>query len=135
MHRDYRNGAAIALLWSGLGAYLMRQGHCYVLGCASVSLANGGDYAAGVYRRLCETSLSPIEYRAFPRSELPLEGLAVDPDTLLPPLIKGYTRLGAYVCGAPAWDPAFNTADLLMFLPLAQVKERYARRFLRIGEH
>ncbi|MCX7136230.1 MAG: hemolysin, partial [Proteobacteria bacterium] len=51
----------------------------------------------------------------------------------LPPLIKGYARVGAYICGAPAWDPDFNTADLLMMLPMARIEGRYARHFLRAG--
>ena len=50
----------------------------------------------------------------------------------LPPLIKGYTRLGAMVCGEPAWDPDFNTADLLMLLPMAQLNRSYARRSYRL---
>lgn len=36
---------------------------------------------------------------------------------------------GAYVCGAPAWDPDFNTADLLMLLPMSRLPPRYARHF------
>jgi putative hemolysin len=50
---------------------------------------------------------------------------------LLPPLIKAYLRVGAWVCGEPAWDPDFNTADLLMMLPLSQIDQRYARHFMR----
>jgi putative hemolysin len=49
----------------------------------------------------------------------------------LPPLIKGYLKVGAYVCSAPAWDPDFNTADLLMMLPTARMSTRYASHFLR----
>lgn len=48
----------------------------------------------------------------------------------IPPLIKGYLRVGAYVCGEPAWDPEFNTADLLIMMPMARVDMRYARHFL-----
>jgi putative hemolysin len=48
----------------------------------------------------------------------------------MPPLIKGYVRLGAYVCGDPAWDKQFNTADMLMLLPLSHINPRYARHFL-----
>ena len=47
----------------------------------------------------------------------------------LPPLIKGYMRLGCYVCGEPAWDPDFNTADLLVMLPMPLIDKRYARHF------
>jgi len=47
-----------------------------------------------------------------------------------PALVKGYIRVGAYVCGAPAWDPDFNTADLFMLLPMARMDMRYARHFM-----
>ena len=46
-------------------------------------------------------------------------------------MIKGYLKVGAYVCSAPAWDPDFNTADLLMMLPVARMDPRYPRHFLR----
>jgi len=131
VHPNYRNGATIALLWSGICAYMLQRNYQYLMGCASIGMADGGHGAAGIYRRLAETHLSPIEYRVFPRYELPLDGQEDDAAAQLPPLIKGYIRLGCYVCGAPAWDPAFNTADLLMLLPLARFNPRYARRFLK----
>jgi len=43
---------------------------------------------------------------------------------------RALKRLGAYVCGEPAWDPDFNTADLAILAPLARLNPRYARRFL-----
>jgi len=45
-------------------------------------------------------------------------------------LLKGYLRAGAYVCGEPAWDRDFGTADLLVLLPLDRVTDRYASHFL-----
>jgi putative hemolysin len=50
---------------------------------------------------------------------------------VLPPLVKGYLRLGAYVCGEPAWDPDFNTADLPILLPLSRLNPSYARHFMK----
>ena len=131
VHCDYRTGAAIALLWSGLVRYMDARGYRYIMGCASISMADGGHMAARVYRDLQRTSLSPIEYRVFPRCALPLEAYHCTPGGIIPPLIKGYLRLGAYVCGAPAWDPDFNTADLLIMLPLARMDVRYARRLFK----
>jgi putative hemolysin len=49
----------------------------------------------------------------------------------VPPLIKGYLRGGAWVCGEPAWDPDFHSADLFMMLPLAKLDSRYARHYLK----
>ncbi len=133
VHRDYRNGATIALLWSGLADYMMRHGYRHLIGCASIGMADGGYAAASIYHKLQTRNLSPIEYRVFPRCELPLEAYGEDIACVLPPLIKGYVRVGAYICGAPAWDPDFNTADLLMMLPMARIEARYARHFLKHG--
>lgn len=133
VHRDYRSGATIALLWSGLARYMETHRYRYLIGCASISMADGGNVAASIYQTLSKTSLAPVEYRVFPRCELPLEAYDCALETALPPLIKGYVRAGAYVCGAPAWDPDFNTADLLMMLPMARIESRYARHFLKVG--
>jgi len=131
VHPSYRNGATIALLWSGLARFIRSGHHEYVIGCASIGMADGGHAAASLYNSLKQSALSPIEYRAFPRCPLPLEALDHQRQIAPPPLIKGYLRLGAYVCGEPAWDPDFNTADLLMFLPFSKLNERYARHFLK----
>ena len=129
VHADYRSGATITLLWAGLAKYMVEKRYDYLIGCASISTADGGHAAASIYRRLGE-SMSPVEYRVFPRCPLPLAALKNDLPAALPPLIKGYLRAGAYVCGAPAWDPDFNTADLPILLPMARLESRYARHFV-----
>lgn len=130
VHPDYRTGATIAMLWSGLAGFATRHGYRYLIGCASLSMADGGCAAASIYRRLARNHLSPVEYRVFPRCELPLAALSRDVDVAPPALVKGYLRAGAHVCGAPAWDPDFNTADLMMLLPLSRMSPRYARHFI-----
>ena len=126
---DHRSGAVIALLWNGLARYMKDNGHEYLIGCASIGMADGGHNAASIYAQL-GTHLSPPEYRVFPRCRLPLERLDTNARADLPPLLKGYLRAGSYVCGEPAWDPDFNTADLLLMLPMSRVESRYARHFL-----
>jgi putative hemolysin len=74
--------------------------------------------------------MAPLEYRVQPRCPLPLDRLAPAPAARLPALLKGYLHAGAYVCGDPAWDPDFNTADLLLLLPMASANGRHARHFL-----
>ncbi|MDA8383665.1 MAG: GNAT family N-acetyltransferase [Betaproteobacteria bacterium] len=130
VHPAYRGGGVIALLWSGLASYMKRSGYDYLIGCASMGMVDGGHRAASIYRQIMRAHMSPIEWRVFPRCALPLEALRTGEAVCLPPLVKGYLRLGAYVCGDPAWDPDFNTADLLMLLPMAKLDGRYARRFL-----
>ena len=130
VHPAHRSGAVIARLWMGLADYMTRYGYEYIVGCASIGMADGGHIAASVYRQVIERHLAPIEWRAAPRYRLPVESLDDGQSAALPPLIRGYTRLGAMVCGEPAWDPDFNTADLLMLLPMAQLNRSYARRLI-----
>ena len=130
VHPAHRSGAVITRLWIGLADYMMRYGYEYIVGCASIGMADGGHIAASVHRQITERHLAPVEWRATPRCRLPVESLDDGRTAALPPLIKGYTRLGAMVCGEPAWDPDFNTADLLMLLPMAQLNRSYARRFI-----
>lgn len=132
VHPDYRSGAAIGLLWQGLAKYMLTNGYQYLIGCASMSMADGGHAAANLYNNLKVDNLSPIEWRVFPRCALPLDQLdrGTDLPAHLPPLLKGYLHAGAYICGDPAWDPDFNTADFLVLLPMAKLKGRYARHFL-----
>jgi putative hemolysin len=50
--------------------------------------------------------------------------------TVIPPLLKGYLRLGAWVCGQPAIDVDFGVADLFVLLGLDRVDQRYLSYFL-----
>jgi putative hemolysin len=131
IHPEYRSGTVIALLWRGLAQYMQERGYEYIIGCASMTMADGGHAATSAYARLRQKHMSPAEYRVFPRYPVPLTELDHNASPILPPLIKAYLRVGAWVCGEPAWDPDFNTADLLMMLPLSQVDQRYARHFMR----
>ncbi len=130
VHADYRSGAVIMALWSGLAQYMQKHDYEIMLGCASIPMADGGHFAASLYNSLSSDQMAPVENHAFPRLPLPLErlngGLEVEP----PPLIKGYLKLGAKICSAPAWDPDFNTADVLTMLRLSEINPRYAKHFL-----
>jgi L-ornithine Nalpha-acyltransferase len=68
----------------------------------------------------------------------PVEELADQPSIIddravwrvLPPLLKGYLRAGALVCGAPAFDAEFGTADLFVLLETSQMAARYQQHYL-----
>ena len=128
---DHRTGSVISLLWSGLLRYLVDGGHEFVVGCASVGLGDDMQPAAALCRRLLREHLSPPDWRVFPRRPLPCDPPPEVDAAPLPPLLKGYLRLGALICGEPAWDPAFNTADVLLLLPLERMNHRHAARLLR----
>lgn len=130
IHRDYRRGGVITLLWAGLARFMLTGGYEYLMGCASISLADGGSSATETYLSLRGAHLSPDYWRVVPRRPFPIQSGIVVGKPILPPLIKGYVRLGAYICGEPAWDQQFNTADLFMLLPMSRMDERYARHFM-----
>ncbi|MEC5385617.1 GNAT family N-acyltransferase [Uliginosibacterium sp. H3] len=127
---DYRTGSVITLLWAGLARFMSENGFEYLMGCASIGMADGGHNAANIYNSLRETHMAGPEYHVFPRNPLPVEQLATETPAELPALLKGYIRAGTRVCGAPAWDPDFNTADLLLLMPMSRLDPRYARHFL-----
>ena len=131
VHPSYRSGGTIAMLWAGLANYMQTHNYEYMIGCASVPIHDGGHIAASLYHKLKEDYLSPAEYRVFPHNPLPIHALKNDLQVACPPLIKGYMRLGAYICGEPAWDASFNTADMLVMLPLSKINSRYASHFLK----
>ncbi|KAF0102050.1 MAG: hypothetical protein FD187_201 [bacterium] len=131
VHADYRSGGVITYLWAGLAEYMLNSGHDYMIGCASIGMQDGGHNAAGIWHALREKHLAPVEWRVFPRCPLPLEELDATPAPSVPPLVKGYLRVGAYVGGEPAWDPDFNTADLFVLLPMSRLNPAYARHFLK----
>jgi putative hemolysin len=131
VHPDYRDGGTITQLWSGLADYIGKHSHEYLIGCASISMADGGHYAASVYNKIHKLHAAPDEYRVTPRCRLPLESLNQNMEVIIPPLIKGYLRLGAYICGEPAWDADFNCADVFIMMPIERLAARYAKHFMK----
>ncbi|WP_415949677.1 GNAT family N-acetyltransferase [Streptomyces sp. KLOTTS4A1] len=132
VHPDHRTGAVINLLWSALARYVLLSGHAYLAGCASVPLDDGGRAAASAWLLGNAKHTPPAELRVHPhRPWQPAGPLDAAPSYAdLPPLLRGYLRLGAWVCGAPAYDPEFGVADFYVLLPMANVPERYRRYFL-----
>jgi putative hemolysin len=129
IHPDYRGGSVIMLLWSGLAEYMRRERCDYLVGCASISLADGGHNAVAVYHALAEKHMAPAEYRVTPHLPFPVHQLEAAQKAQVPPLIKGYLRSGAWMCGDPAWDPDFESADIFLLLPLSNLDGRYAKHY------
>ncbi|MFE9424860.1 GNAT family N-acetyltransferase [Kitasatospora sp. NPDC006697] len=124
------NGAVINLMWAGIARYLVDTGHEWVAGCCSVPLDDGGASAATVWDTVSAKYLAPEEYRVTPLRPWDPAGRARAPRTPVPALLRGYLRLGAWVCGTPAHDPDFNVADLYVLLSLRRTDPRYLRHFL-----
>ncbi|MFN3414995.1 MAG: GNAT family N-acetyltransferase [Caldimonas sp.] len=130
VHPDHRSGGVILALWGALAEFMVRNGLDTMVGCASVSMRDGGHYAASLWEQLRQTHLAPIELQVRPRLALPVDELQRDLPVEAPALIKGYLRCGAKILGAPAWDPDFNTADLPMLMRIDELPPKYRRHFL-----
>jgi putative hemolysin len=135
IEREYRNAATIMLLWQGIARFMRERGLDYLIGCAPIAMDDGGANAVSVYEHAAAWHLAPIEYRVRPRHPLMARDtagalLAAGGAPVLPPLLKGYLRVGAWIGGEPGWNPDANTADLFLFVPIARVEARYARRYL-----
>ncbi|MGP3974102.1 GNAT family N-acetyltransferase [Streptomyces sp. 8N114] len=137
VHPDHRSGAVINLMWSGLARYVLLSGHRYLAGCASVPLADGGQAAASAWALCSAKHAPPASMTVSPRRPWRPTAPASAPAwtaaarySQLPPLFRGYLRLGAWVCGAPAHDPEFGVADFFVILDMEQLNDRYYRYFL-----
>ncbi|WP_405014082.1 GNAT family N-acetyltransferase [Kitasatospora sp. NBC_01539] len=134
IHPDHRgSGAVINLMWGGIARYLSSTGNTWVAGCCSVPLDDGGVQAAGVRDTVLAKHLAPEEYRVAPLRPWRHAGVGRPARAAVPPLLRGYLRLGAWVCGEPAYDPAFEVADLFVLLSLERTDPRYLRHFLSTG--
>ncbi|MDM5179475.1 GNAT family N-acetyltransferase [Massilia sp. DJPM01] len=129
IHPKYRGGSVIMLLWAGLAECMRRERCDFLAGCASMSVADGGHHAAAVYRALIGKHAAPAEYRVTPHLPFPVGALQAAAKVQVPALVKGYVRSGAWLCGEPAWDPDFESADLFLLLPLANLDSRYAKHY------
>ncbi|MGC9668915.1 GNAT family N-acetyltransferase [Planosporangium sp. 12N6] len=129
VHPDHRTGAVINLMWAGIARYLHLSGRRWLVGCASVPVAD----ATAVWHRVQARHLAPPALRVRPRTPWPIT-TGPEPTVTMPPLLKGYLRLGAWVCGPPAYDPDFGVADLLVLLSLDRIDPRYLRHFLAGGQ-
>ncbi|WP_449351941.1 GNAT family N-acetyltransferase [Streptomyces shaanxiensis] len=132
VHPDHRDGAVIGLIWAGIARYMVDRGHDWLAGCCSIPLADGGALAAGTWERVRAKYLAPEEFRVRPLRPWEPTGSAPAGHTELPPLLRGYLRLGAWVCGQPAHDPDFGVADMYVLLSMRRVNARYLRHFLSL---
>ncbi len=135
VHPDYRGGGVITLLWSALARILQKENLQYLMGCASCDLTDPSFDPDHIYTYLREHAweeegLMAVPHRPFPCLFRP--GSENRPPAL-PPLLKGYTRLGARCIGEPSHDPVFQTADFPIWLSVNRTSGRYARHFFRSG--
>ncbi len=138
---DYRNGTVVQLLWRAIAAYLEAHGCGLLFGCASLPGTDVAAVAAQIRwlheRHLAPLPLRPVALAARRVAHEPFAAEGYDPQAAfraLPPLFKGYLRLGAMIGEGAVLDEAFNTIDLCIVLPREQIDARYRRHYTTAGE-
>lgn len=133
---EYRDGRVISLLFRGIAEYLRRSNADALMGCASIHGIDPPELAS-IEEMLSKRFLSDPAFRVTPRRGFDVPPLPrrtpVDETSVfrsLPPLFRGYLRLGAKVCGPPAYDRQFGTTDYFVLAKTREIVGRYSRRFL-----
>jgi L-ornithine Nalpha-acyltransferase len=132
----YRNKRTVELLWHGIWTYVLAHRIDVMIGCASLE-GTEPDRLALPLSFLHHYARAPEPWRAsaLPRRYVELNRMpksAVDPKAALqrlPPLIKGYLRLGAFIGDGAVVDHQFGTTDVLVVLPVSGIKSRYVDHF------
>ena len=129
----YRGRRAIEALWRGVWAYALRHGIDVMFGCASLPGTEPATHAAA-RAALAGVRASEPEWRVAPRVSAraaPPPAAAGDLRALrgLPPLVKGYLRLGARFGAEAVIDEAFGTTDVFVLLRVADIEARYRQYF------
>lgn len=133
---DYRTSRTVELLWHGIWSYVLAHNVDVMFGCASF---------AGTDPRENAAALSFLHHNAAPERDWSVKALpgrytsmnlltkqAVSARTALrelPPLVKGYLRLGAKIGDGAVIDHQFGTTDVLIILPVSEIDERYIKHF------
>jgi putative hemolysin len=133
---DYRGKRTIDLLWRGILAYLRHHDIDVMIGCASFEGANALAHATALsYLAHHARAEGEWSVRARNGRHTPMEMLgrdAVDARralSSLPPLVKGYLRLGAVFGDGAVIDRKFNTVDVFVVMPVKQMDARYLEHF------
>lgn len=134
--KPYRNKRTVELLWHGLWTYVREHKVDVMIGCASFEGTDPNEHAAAL-SFLHHFARAPEEWRvrAHDRLFVPMDRFAkedIDAKAALramPPLIKGYLRLGAMVGDGAVIDRQFGTTDVLIILPVERIDPRYFEHF------
>lgn len=134
----HRTGAAMQLLWRGIADYVMHYDIGIMFGCASLPGTDPAALALPLsylhHNHLAPESLRPraVAGRYVAMDMLPPEAIdAKAARAVLPPLIKGYLRLGGFVGDGAVVDPQFNTIDVSIVVKTDWVTSRYYRHYTR----
>jgi L-ornithine Nalpha-acyltransferase len=134
--KAFRTKPVVELLWQGIWNYVRAHDLDVMLGCASLEGTNPENHATAL-SFLAYNAPAPEEWRVKALFDRYVEMKRVPPDQIeprtalrdLPPLVKGYLRLGCYIGEGAVIDHQFNTIDVLIILPVSSINSRYFAHF------
>jgi putative hemolysin len=134
--KPYRNKRTLELLWQGVWSYVREHGADVMIGCASFEGIDPSAHAEAL-SFLYHTALAPEEWRVRAHSHLHVDMNMLPRERVnarkalkaLPPLIKGYLRLGAFIGDGAVIDHQFGTTDVMIILPVESIRTRYFAHF------
>ena len=140
---EFRNGAIVALLWAGMAAVHERTRCHYLLGCVSLPTADPviGQAVCEFLKSKGDVFIHEIDVAVQAEFAMPeVDAAAVKEYTegsrkaelrqWIPPLLKGYLRLGARFSAEPVLDREFGAIDFLVLFNFDEIDQKYARHFL-----
>lgn len=143
IHKDFRRGVVISLLWRGIAEYMASSQAQLLFGCASIKTENPRQ-AALIYKYFQNKGRIIPDYLAFPTSPYTMPKLDLwlqffqnplseteikEVETLIPPLCRAYLKIGAYIGGEPAWDAEFKCIDFLTILHREDLNRTLWKRY------
>lgn len=143
IHKDFRRGVVISLLWRGIAEYMAATNASVLFGCASIKTESPRQ-AALLYHhfkadgRFQEGMICPPTARfTMPALDLWIENLSreltpeekSEIEEMIPPLCRAYLKAGALLGGEPAWDPDFHCIDFLTILPRENLNAALWRKY------
>ncbi len=135
---EYRTRGTLQMLWQGIADYVEHYGIALMFGCASLpGLDLKTNAAALTYLHQHHLAPKELRPRAVAERYLSMDRLAAGSyDSkaalrALPPLIKGYLRLGGFVGDGAVLDEPFNTTDVCVIVKTDMVTQRYSKHYRR----
>jgi len=136
VNQSYRKYPIIGLMWKAILSYVEANKAGFIFGCASIDEPSPGKVGK-IFGYLKERHYSLPEFRVYPLGGrrypyIKDAGAASRREAMaeLPSLIRGYLNIGAFVCGEPAWDKTFETADFFMMIDTKDINTSYLRKLL-----
>lgn len=134
--KSHRSKRSVELLWQGLWSYICENGADVIIGCASFEGVDPREHALAL-SFLHHHARAPEEWRVKAHDNLYVDMNMIPEEAIdhkkalkaLPPLIKGYLRLGAFVGDGAVIDRQFGTTDIFIIMPVAAIDQRYKEHF------